>query len=89
MAEGRRRHLAITILRFGAAHSLGGSVAGRLSVDCFCCQRDPIRHCALVTVLALSLAIAAHRTPSPSVEARLRRWDAVPAMPARRSSPSR
>jgi len=40
-------------------------------------------------VLALSFAIAAHRTPNPSVEARLRRWDAVPAMPARRPSPSR
>ena len=27
--------------------------------------------------------------PNPAVEARLRRWDAVPAMPARRPSPSR
>lgn len=31
----------------------------------------------------------ASETANPAVEARLRRWDAAPAMPARRPSPSR
>ena len=60
----------------------------RLSVAAMHSKQESAGVCSWLLLHAFELVMNATRS-NPPVESRLRRWDAVPAMPARRPSPSR